>query len=771
MRLIRTRRIYYLINIAGLAMGIASAVLIMLWIADELSYEKMHEKADNTMLLYKQYMMGDEFKVNNALPYPLAPSLLEEIPEIKAAARVVSHSFVVSPGKDVFTERNVCATDNSYFDIFSFKFISGDPKTALTEPHSIVISREKAEKYFGDDDPMGRILKLDRDHAFTVTGVIENINQNTYLDSELIIPFETIYKGTEEEGDWYSHFILTYIYLESPGNPDSLNSKLTRHIRKYMTEDANIEILAQPIRQVHLNDLSAQNTRKGYLYIFAIIGFLIILIACINFTNVSTSLSVKRSREIGIKKVNGAHRAQLIRQFFGEAFHQAFASFLLAMMLVELLRPHFNQLTGKVISIPYFDPFFLGSLAGVILLVTLLAGSYPALLISAFRPIDALQGRISTGKGQVFFRTALLVFQFTISIGLIISTLTINEQIRFIQKKNMGFQKENLMYVPMESIMRQKYDVFREELLSHALISNVCRSSGLPTSFWSIIRGLEWEGRQGNETVSFALALVDEDFFETMELQILDGRDFSREFSTDSNKYMINEAAAKVMGYDDPVGKFFLSDSDRIEIIGLFKDFNSLPLTYEIEPMLVAMWRDYYNYVLIRIRPGNLQAAVDHVEKVWKKMLPGFPFNHGFVDARIERQYRNEQRIGKLSGAFTLLAIMITCIGLFAIAAHTAQQRTKEIGVRKAMGASAWSVVLRFIMIYLKWVLIANLVAWPLAWLIMDKWLDKFAFRSELPVWIFLSAGLASVFISVFTISFHAWNISRSNPVNSLRYE
>ena len=359
LHILRVKKFYYLINIIGLGIGIASSILIMLWVVDELGFEKMHEKADQVLLLYKKYKMGEEYKLNSALPYPLAPSLLEEVPEVTGVARVVRHEAVINNGTDYYNERNLCATDNAYFNLFSFKFIYGDPATALTEPYSLVLTLDQAEKYFGADNPLGKSLKFDNRDTYTVTGVIENIDENTALDYDMMIPIETVHGGPDVESRWYDHFISTYVYISNPVIPDSLNSRLTSHIRQYMSSESTIELVAQPIREVHLNALDEQNPRAQYIYIFSIIGFLIILIACINFTNVSTALSVKRSKEIGVKKVNGAVRRQLFFQFMGEAFHQVVAAFLLAMMLVELFRPWFNQMTGKSITIPYLDPAFI----------------------------------------------------------------------------------------------------------------------------------------------------------------------------------------------------------------------------------------------------------------------------------------------------------------------------------------------------------------------------------------------------------------------------
>jgi len=633
------------------------------------------------------------------------------------------------------------------------------------------LTQDQAKKYFGSADPLGKTLEFDKKNTYTVTGVIENIEGNTDLDSDMMIPIETVHGNTEAAVSWFDHFIRHYIYVDKQLNRDTLNSRLSSHIRKYMSSESTIELVAQPIMDVHLNALDEQNPRSQYIYIFSIIGFLIILIACINFTNVSTALSVKRSKEIGVKKVNGAGRRQLFYQFMGEAFHQVVAAFLLAMMLVELFRPLFNQMTGKSINIPYLDPVFILAMLALILLTTLLAGSYPALLISSFNPVSAFQGKITTGKGQSSFRTILLVFQFTISIGLIITTLIIYSQIRYINQKNLGYDKENLLYVYLQGDLYEKFEPFRQELLAHSRISNAARASSLPSSAWSIVRGMDWEGKEDDENVSFSFISVDPDFVETADMKIIEGRGFSEDFAADTARFIINEEAKKFLGFEDPVGRYFLSDSDRIEIIGVVEDFHSLPLTYKIEPLILLIWPEFYNLVLIRIMPGNLQEAVDHIGKTWNKVVPGFPFEYNFVDEGIDHQYRSEMRIGKLSLAFTILAILITCIGLFAIATHTAQQKTKEIGVRKSHGASSRSVIYRFVTIYLRWVLLANLIAWPIAWILMKKWLENFAYQVSINLWIFIIAAIGSLIISVLTISWHAWNVSNTNPVNSLRYE
>jgi putative ABC transport system permease protein len=771
-RIIRKRKIYYFMNILGLSLGIASSVLIMLWIADEMSFENMHENAEHIMQLHKEYSMGGQPQINASLPMPLAPSLIEEFPEISKAVRVVPQRAIVRYGEEAYNENNICAADPTYFSVFSFEFIQGDPSTALLDPYSMVISREKAEKYFGEENPLGRVLEYAGELEFTITGVIENIEGNTALDFDMIVPAETLYLPGSEDDSWYNHFFRTYIHLDAPIQRDTLNARLTRHMRSYMPDNPTLRLLAFPIRDMHLHDPKAQSPRAIYIYIFTVIGSLVLLIACINFTNVSTFVSLQRSKEIGVRKINGGGKWQLVSQFFGETFQQTFLGFVLGMMLVELFRSQFNELTGKSITIPYLEPWFFLSLAGIILVTTLLAGSYPAALISAFKPVDAFRGRIITGKGQSRFRTFLVVFQFAISAGLIISTLTIFGQLKYMQNKNLGFDKENLIYLSLDAVQENNFNVFREKLLSHPGIEGVCKSSSLPTSIWNVIRGLTWEGYEGEDIHSFAFLSGDVDLLETLGLKIISGRGFSREFSTDSSCVLVNEEAAKLMGFEDPVGKAFVDDSSiRTEIIGVFKNFHGLPLTEPLEPMIITLWEQYARYTLVRLRPGNPEEAVSYLEEVWTSMYPAIPFSYNFVDEQIEQQYRSEMRIGKLSGAFSLLAILITCIGLFAIAGHSAQRKNKEIGIRKTMGASGNSIVTQFVLNYIKWVGIANLVAWPVSWLFMRNWLHNFAFRTDLGIQVFIYAALISAAVSVLTVAWHAWNTSRTDPVLALKCE
>jgi putative ABC transport system permease protein len=770
-RIIRNRKIYYIINILGLSLGIASFLLILLWITDEGSYEKRHVNSEKIHQVYKAYSLGGELQVNSSLPMPLAETLENSFPEISLAVRVVTYHSFVRSGEEVFNEENLCAADPGYFQLFTFPFIEGDPASALSEPHSLVITEEKAEKYFGEEDPIGKTLLFNGQTIYTISGVIKNIKTNTEMDYDMIIPFEAIYPPGCPDDSWYSHFVQTYIYLEDRMEPDSLNARLTRHIRSFMEEDSNIQLITQSIRERYLNNPESKTPRLHYVRIFTIIAILVLLIAYINFINVTTLVSLNRSREIGVRKINGGSRKKLIFQFLGETFYQALAALLIALMLVELFRPLFNQLTGKTIVIPYLEPWFILVGLGLLMISTFVSGTYPALLISAFSPIDAFRGKLTSGKGQARLRTGLLVFQFTISAGLIITSLTIFNQVGYMLDKDLGFEQENLLYLPLENEHAKNWDVFYDRLCSQSQIIDVCRTSSLPTSVWNIIRGLEWEGKTEEQVSAFSFISGDYELIRTLGLQVIDGRDYNREFSTDSTKVLINEEAARFMGLKDPVGKAFDGDSTRIEIIGMFRDFHGLPLTDPIEPMIICMWPEMYSYSLVRLRPGNPEEALAHIEKVWRDLYPGIPFEFHFMDERIENQYRSESRMGRLAGTFTVFAIMITCIGLFATAGHSARKREREMAVRKAMGASSQILVRYFVMDYLKWVLLANALACPACWILMHRWLDNFAYRFSLGPGIFALTVLISGGIAVLTIAWHAWSTSSTNPATILKYE
>lgn len=770
-RNLRRQGIYAIINIFGLALGLATFVFISLWVIHEFSYERMYKKAENIHQVYKSFLIGNELDVNSSLPYPLGQSLTEGVSEILNMTRVHRDAALISYGDLNINESDIACVDTSYFSIFDHEFVRGTPRDALAKPFNVVITEDIASKYFGNENPLGKVLTFDRDDQYVVSAVIKNIPDNTYLGYNILTPIETAMQDDPDRDNWYSHFIHTYIEL-SPGiDKNKLHQKLTAHIRKYMDEDATIQLITQPITQKHLYDLTDNNHRIQYVRIFLIIGFLILLIACINYMNLSSAISVKRSREISLRKVVGANRRLLIFQIFGESLLQAFFAMVFGLFIVEVLRPYFNDLSGKSIVIPYDQPWFIIMIILLVMVTAFFSGSYPALLLSSYKPADVFRGKILAGKGALFFRKALVILQFSIATGLIICSLLIYSQLKFVVNKDIGFNKENLMSLPMSGNLGEKYEPFRNELIAHPGVLNVCRSSQLPSHIWNIMRGITWEGNESSETHSFGFAAIDYNYIPTVGLELVKGRNFSKEFGTDSANYIINETAARQLGFENPIGKKMGSDSLDGQIIGVVKDFNSLPLQYDMEPLLLCIVPDFYWRVLIRISPDKQEETISHIENTWNKFVPGFPFEHTFVEDRIDRSYRGEARIGSLAFTFTVLAILITCIGLFGLAAHIAQQRTKEIGIRKVFGASIPSILVIFVKSFAGWVLLSNLIAWPLAYLFIDSWLENFAYRIEIAWYIFVLSAFIALVIAVLTVAYQAYIAAIRNPVKSLSYE
>ncbi|MCF8304248.1 MAG: ABC transporter permease [Bacteroidales bacterium] len=772
-RNIRKQKAYALINILGLAVGLASFILIMLWVKDELSYESLYKDADRIFLLHTQHMEGDKFEINPMTPYPLASSIRNEIPEALKTTKFRHTEAVIRNGDKIFRETAVCAADASFFELFSNPFIAGNRKTALSMPHSCVITEKIAEKYFGTANPIGKTLIFNTKENYTVTGIIEDTPYNTHLDYEIFIPLPRVATSIADTNSWSSQYLRTYLLAPEDANQKALNIKLTKLMRKHLPEDKYIEIKTQPISKLHLQSPDNKNQGMQYVYLFTVTGILIILIACINFMNIAISLSLKRAREIGLKKVVGAGRGQLITQFMSEAFIQSLAALIIAMVLVELLRPFFNELTGKAIILPYLNTWFLPSLGGLLFLITLLAGSYPAFLLSSFKPVNAFRGNLVKGKGKDSFRKILVIFQFAVSIALIIGSLMIFRQLHYISHKSLGFEAENVIFFPVEGNLNQRYEVFYQELMRHPGIAGAARALHVPGSINSITTGLDWEEKADDKPVTFSFESIDEHYIETMGMDLISGRNFSNEFARDSLNVIINEEAIKVLGFDDPVGKNFWIDgkSEKGKIIGVVRNFNAMPLMHEIKPLIFTRLPFYYQRIFVRLQPGNPKEAISHIKASWNKYVPGYPFDYHFLDQRIEKVYNNEMRIGKIALAFTILAILITCIGLFGLASHTARQKTREIGIRRVFGASSSSLVWMFVKNFAKWVLIANLIAWPLAWYFVSDWLTNFAYRIEMQWHIFLLAALSALILAIFTVIYQSWTAAMKNPVETLKYE
>jgi len=760
---------YSFINIVGLAIGITCAMLIMVWVQDELSFNTYYENAENIHRVNKKYMMGDEIGFNPSTPYPLAGTLKERFSEVNNATKYTRNRFLVKYEDKTFTERQVALTDSSFFEVFSFQFIRGNAKKALSNPNSVILTEETSNKYFGSTNSLGKVLTIDNRDELIVTGIIQNIPENSDIKFDMVMPISMVAKK-DDEGNWGSHWLQTFVLLNEGSNSLEIEKQFSGLIKEMIPEE-KISLTIQELRNLHLYAIDGTMTGMKNVYFFSVIAIFILAIACINFMNLSTARSHKRARETGLRKVLGANRSQLVKQFFGESIFFTLLALIISFGLIELVRPAFNELTGKSLNIDYYNWQQMTSLLIIVVLTGIISGSYPALFLSSFLPAKVLKGNMRTGRSKSGFRKILVVVQFSLSIILMIGTGIIYLQLNYIQKKDLGFNKENIVYLPLNKELRENYDAIKNQLLQNSSIQGVTLSSALPNEIWSIMRGITWEGKETDEGAAFGFLSVDFDFIETLNMEMVDGRSFSKEISTDQNGIIFNEKAIRLMNMDNPVGKEFSLGDEKATIIGVVKDFHSLPFTYEIEPLMVVIDPDFQRFILVRTESQNLTANIEYIENIWGENILSFPFEYHFLDETFESTYIDEIRSGKLFGYFVLLAIFISCLGLFGMASYTTEQRNREMGVRKVLGASITNVIFLVSKEFAKWVLIANIIAWPIAWYVMDQWLQNFAFKIDMPWWVFIISGGMAIFIALATVSTQALKAGMINPIESLKHE
>lgn len=760
---------YSFINITGLAIGMTACILILFWVFDELNYDKFHKKAENIHRINKKYQMGTEIAYNRSTPFPLAKTLQENFAEVQYATKFQRNTILVKYEDKIFSERRACLTDSSFFNVFSFEFVKSNFKTALAEPNSMIITEEIAQKYFGDSDPIGQILTVDNRKEYIVTGIIKNIPNNSSIRFDIFCPFSNSENPTQTE-DWGNHFYATFVRLLEKTSVDNFNQKLDALAKERLPQE-QLSFQSQPLSKIYLYSIEGEPTALRYIIIFTIIASFILVIACINFMNLSTARSAKRAKEVGLRKVIGANRSQIILQFFGESIIYIIVSLIIAFILVEICLSGFNNLTGKTLTLDYTSIKMIGGLFMIAIFTGLFAGSYPALFLSSFQPVKVLKGSFGNNrKGSL--RKVLVVIQFTMAIILMISTGIIYSQLKYIQNKDLGFNKENIVYLNLNEELIGNYDAFKSELEKHSDIQGVTKTSELPNNINTIMRGITWEGKETPGGAAFGFASVDYGYFNMMDMEIVRGRGFAQQFTSDSTNAIINETAARMIGYDNPVGKQLILDEETsLTIVGIVKDFNSMPLNYNYEPVLMMIYPNFYRQVMIKINSNTTEETLVKIEENWKQFSPGFPFEYHFFDEVFEMSYRNEIRMGKILGYFVFLAIFISCLGLFGLASYTAEQRKKEIGVRKVQGATVSSIIVLLSQEFAKWVLIANVIAWPVAYFAMDKWLQSFAFRTKLSLNIFIASGVVALIIALLTVGYQAIKAAIQNPVKVLRYE
>jgi len=775
---------YSFINLAGLAIGMACTLLILLWVKDELSYDRFHEKGKD---IYRIMSYGTRYMIEgfDGTPAPLAPAIKEEVPGIVNYARFSDvPKLVFKYGDKIFYETRGLIADPTVFEIFTFPFVQGDPKTALSEPLDIVITETMANKYFGSENPVGKTMEVEGMSA-AVRGVIQDIPHNSHIQFDFLSSYEFIEEITGYGTSWGSFNFVTYLQLEANRDIKEIGENITAVAAKNNCPQVKdgVEFRLQPLAEIHLDSRAAYRNYsdigdRKYVYVFSIIALFILFIACVNFMNLSTARSTTRAKEVGMRKTVGASRRQLIMQFFGESLFLTSIACVFALILVTFLLPAFNQITGKQLKLDLIDVQLVIGLIIIVLLTAVTAGSYPAIYLSSFRPVKVLKGVfISDGKSQTF-RRVLVVTQFSLSIALLIGTSVAYNQLHFLRHSNLGFNKENIVYVPIKENIGKRYDAFKAELLNDSNILSVAAQYYLfaeEGAFRST--GYDWEGREEGQEVDIILNLVDYDFIPMLDLELLEGRNFSKEYSTDvSQAYILNEEAIKEMGIQDPVGKQFSYGKRKGTIIGILKNANFRSLHVEIEPHVFFYLNEVseatqYGVVLVKIAGNNTEEALAKIQGVWENINPISPFEYHFLDQKYDSLYRKEKKIGTILNTFTLFAILISCLGLFGLASFLTEQRTNEIGIRKVLGASESGIVFLLSKQFTKWVLIANLFAWPAAYFVMSEWLKSFAYRINIGIWAFVLSGMLAVGIALLTVSFQALKAARANPIDSLRYE
>ena len=794
-RNILRNKIHTLINVSGLALGLTCCVFIYLWVQDERKMDNFHVNQKNLYAAYTTYTSNGKTDGSYATPIRsgsdgLTPSFLleqvpEGVPEVKHVALYATgyelpwgHPETFQYG-DKIIKLDGSRAGKDFFKIFSYPLIEGNATAALAQMNGVAISRKMAETFFGSPAAaIGKTLRYENRLVFTVTAVFENLPQHSSLHFDFLLSMEAQKKILE----FSSPNIFAYVELSDHANPEKVAAKINAYLKPQLEKEGNVKtnIGLQLLGDQYLHNIFVNGVpvagKIEYVRIFSLIAAFILLIACINFMNLTTAKSVKRAKEVGLRKVVGSTRKFLVAQFFCDSLLFAFLAMLASLAMLYVLMPVFNGLTAKQIAVPVSNSSFWLFLLVTVTITGLLAGSYPALYLSSLNPVTVLKGKLQFTKSSVLLRKGLTVFQFVLSIILIISTIVITRQINFIQNSHLGFNRENLLYVRIEGELssRDKYLLFKQRAEQLPGIAMVDRSTETPHDMSFVVDDpINWEGKTANDKIGFLPSSVGFDFLKLMNLEVVQGRGFSKDIATDStDAFMINEEAVREMGLKQPVGKWISAWKKKGHIIGILRDYNTQSVRVKIKPIVIDVKEgDYFGVIMIRTKPGQTRQAIASLEKLYKNINPNFAFAYQFVEEEYAKLYGTELIISKLSSVFAALAIFISCLGLLGLAMFSAEQRVKEIGVRKVLGASVSQIVSLFSREFIKLVFLAFLIAAPLAWWLMNGWLQGFAYKVSFSAWILLLAGFISVFIALLTVSWQAVKTAVANPVDSLRTE
>ncbi|MEP6749284.1 MAG: ABC transporter permease [Bacteroidota bacterium] len=771
------------INIAGLALGMTCSLLIMLWVQDEKSIDAFHKNSKQLFQVYERDRYDGKVEAVYSTQGLLAGELKRVFPEIQystamdyAAAPGASNTFEVG---DKIIKMNGMFADADFFSMFSFPLLRGNANNALNSPGGLAISHKMANLFFGGvEKAIGKTIRFENKLDLQVTAVFENLPVNSSLQFDFLRAWTDYVKENNWVPNWGNTGPTTFIQLRAGADQVKVEAKIKDLIYQYQAKNKSFvtELGLQSFPEKYLHSTFKNGKLDGgrieYVQLFTLLAIFVLLIACINFMNLSTARAAKRAKEVGLRKVIGAIRSSLIFQFIGEAMLLCLVSVIVAITLTELLLPAFNALTGKQLSLPVTQPVFWAILTVLLIATGFVAGSYPAFFLSSLNPVTVFKGSLKFNRGAAFFRKSLVVFQFTLSIVLIVGMIVIYHQMKYIQTQDIGYNRENLVYIPIEGELITKYTLFKEEAGKMPGILSISKMRNSPTIIEHHTGSITWPGKDPNVQVSFADAVAGYDFAKTLKLTVMEGRDFSKEFGTDSTAYILNETAVIKMGLQNPVGQTVVWGNHSGKVIGVLKDFHFSSMHQAIEPLILRLDENWgWGTILVRTQAGKTKEAIAGLQKTAAAINPKFPFTYQFSDEEYTRLYKNEEVVSKLANIFAFLAIFISCLGLFGLATFTAVQRTKEIGVRKVLGASVSNIVAMLANSFLKLVIIAIVLGFPMAWLVMNKWLENFAYKTNIEWWMFAIAGLLTIGIAMLTVSFQSIKAALSNPVKSLRSE
>jgi len=787
---------YTLINIAGLSVGMACTILILLWVQYELSYDRYHENVGRIYRLATDIDFGKwqgKLATNN---FPAGPYLKRHVPEVLEAVRLqrIRDKLFVQYHDNKFFEKDILIADESVFDVFSFRLIRGDPKSALQTASDVVITENIAKKYFGNEDPVGKTIKLENKYPLTVSGVMANVPLNSHFTVNIFVSFKALIEldpaGYQEKMENWTKGIDNYTYLLLQKNCDfkKLEKKFPALIQTHAGEilrhlGGKMVFTLQPLSSIHLHsNLKTELSENGdaaYVYAYTVVALCILFIACVNFMNLSTARAAGRIKEVGIRKILGANRGRLIAQSLGDSILLSIISLIIALGLVELTLPLFSSLSGSPLNLHFVSVYRLfGGLLGLLFFVAILAGSYPAVFLSAFQPARVLSGRFNTSLSGIRFRNILVVFQFTISIALIAGTGIIFNQINYMKQKNLGFDKEQVLVLRVidDSILKS-FSSVKGELKNHTGITHVALSSHVPGQSPSFIVFVP-EGFTPDQSQLMDFISIDSGFIPAMGIEIIGGRNFSSEFASDhSQAILINETAARQFDWENPIGKTIdlpVPDGDEKvtkTVVGVVRDFHTESLHKRIRPLYIENNAARFRYIALKVKPLTISDTLAFLRKKWKQIDPTQIFDYFFLDEAFSRQYKADEKLSRIFSCFTILAIFIACLGLFGLASFTAEKRTKEIGIRKALGASVSEIIWLLAKEFTRWVLVANIIAWPIIYLAMNRWLQNFAYRININLGSFVLSALLAFIIALLTVGYQAVKAARANPVEALRYE